>query len=241
MLQNVSSNYKTDLLSPLLDKVQELTGDSEAQRMQFITPYRVIADHSRAATFLIADGVVPGNTGRNYICRMIIRRAARFGSKIGLKEPFLAKVADVVIQNYAIAYPELLKNRDQILDSITREEIRFQRTVDQGISYLEELLAEVSGDPAKVLSGAKAFDLYATHGLPLELTRDVARERGLEVDQDGFRQAMEDHRIASGGGKAFGPLGGENVNVYRQLLAEMQASQQMGTRGSFTTRIRNWK
>lgn len=231
VLQNVSSNYKTDLLSPLLDKVQQLTGDSEDQRLQSITPYRVVADHSRAATFLIADGVVPGNTGRNYICRMIIRRAARFGSKIGLKEPFLAKVADVVIQNYSIAYPELMKNRDQILDSITREEIRFQRTVDQGISHLEELLTEVSGESTKILSGAKAFDLYATHGLPLELTRDVARERGLEVDQDGFRQAMEEHRIASGGGKAFGPLGGENVNIYRQLLAEMQASKLIGSDG----------
>jgi alanyl-tRNA synthetase len=107
VLQGVTSNYRTDLLWPLIEATQEMTGHSDEEREANFTPYRVIADHARAAAFLIADGVVPGNTGRNYICRMIIRRAARFGSKIGLNEPFLARVAEVVVENYGDFYPEL--------------------------------------------------------------------------------------------------------------------------------------
>ena len=231
VLQNVDSNYKTDLLSPLLDKVQELTGQSDAQRQEFFTPYRVIADHTRAAAFLIADGVVPGNTGRNYVCRMIIRRAARFAGKIGLNEPFMAKVAQTVIDGYGSAYPELVRNQATILDNLTREEVRFQRTVEQGMSHLNDLLTEVAAKSQTMLDGAQAFDLYATHGLPFELTRDVAREQGLEVDQVGFTRAMEEHKLASGAGKAFGPLGGENVDLYRQVLETLQARGEIGAQG----------
>ncbi len=231
ILQDKPSNYRTDLLFPLMEKVRELTGHSEAERDANITPYRVIADHARAASFLIADGVVPGNTGRNYVCRMIIRRASRFGSKIGLDEPFLAQVADVVIEHYGKAYPELVRNREAILDALTREEKRFKRTVEQGLAHLEELLQEVKSSGGQVLDGEKAFDLYATHGLPLELVRDIALEEGLEVDQAGFARAMEEHRLASGAGKAFGPLGGENVDVYRGILESLQKSGELGSDG----------
>ncbi len=142
VLQDVDSNYKTDLLSPMLDEVQRLTGHSQLEREANITPYRVIADHSRAAAFLIADGVVPGNVGRNYVTRMIIRRAARFGSKIGLDKPFLANVASIVIDRYGNFYPELQRHRTAILDNLTREEQRFQRTVEGGVAKLENLLRE---------------------------------------------------------------------------------------------------
>ncbi|HSV85951.1 MAG TPA: alanine--tRNA ligase [Levilinea sp.] len=221
ILQGVRSNYSTDLLAPLMDIVQELTRHSVEQREQYITPYRVIADHARAAAFLIADGVVPGNTGRNYICRMIIRRAARFGSKIGLNEPFMASVARVVIQHYGEAYPELRRHQKAMLDSLTREEKRFQRTVEAGVSHLEELLDELRRRGGGVLDGTQAFDLYATHGLPLELTRDIAREQGLDVDESGFRQAMDEHRLVSGAGKALGVMGSEDVDVYRALLDQL--------------------
>ncbi|HEY9077255.1 MAG TPA: alanine--tRNA ligase [Anaerolineaceae bacterium] len=224
VLQGVTSNYRTDLLMPLLDKTMELTGQSPTEREANITPYRVIADHARAAAFLIADGVVPGNTGRNYICRMIIRRASRFGGKLGLKEPFLAKVAEVVIQNYGSFYHELVKNRNAILTSITREEERFQKTVEVGLSQLEDLLADLKAKGETVLDGRKAFELYATNGLPLELARDVAREQGTDVDEVGFRLAMEEHRLASGAGKAFGALGGEDVDVYRAVLEQLVSS-----------------
>lgn len=231
VLQNAQSNYRTDLLWPLLLKVRELTGQTAAQLEENITPYRVIADHTRATAFLIADGVVPGNTGRNYIVRMIIRRAARFGSKIGLNQPFLAKVAEVVIDNYGHAYPELERNRSAILDAITREEIRFQRTVEQGMEHLEEMLAGIKAEGKEILDGEKAFDLYATHGLPLELTRDVAREQSLEVDQAGFVRAMEDHRLASGAGKAFGSMGGDQVEMYRAIFQELQARGDLSEAG----------
>jgi alanyl-tRNA synthetase len=223
LMQGVSSNYRTDLLWPLLLKVQELTGHSDEEREANFTPYRVIADHARAASFLIADGVVPGNTGRNYVCRMIIRRAARFAGKVGLNEPFLAKIAAVVIDHYGGFYPELSKNRTAILDNLTREEERFQRTVEAGLAQLQDLLDEIKARGDKVLEGKKAFDLYATHGLPLELARDIALEQGLDVDADGFREAMDEHRTASGAGKAFGSMGGEDVDIYRLLLGDLQA------------------
>jgi alanyl-tRNA synthetase len=223
LLQEVNSNYRTDLLWPLIEETRSLTGQTVEQVEANFTPYRVIADHGRASAFLIADGVVPGNTGRNYVCRMIIRRAARFGSKIGLDEPFLARVAEVVIQNYGGFFPELVKNRKTILMNITREEERFQRTVEGGLSQLNEMLAGLRARGQDTLDGRLAFDLYATHGLPLELTRDVAQEQGLRVDEAGFVEAMGDHRVASGAGRAFGPLGGEDVDVYRALLEDLQA------------------
>ncbi len=233
ILQGVYSNYKTDLLFPLIQKVQELAGATDEQREANITPYRVVADHARAAAFLIADGVVPGNTGRNYVCRMIIRRAARFGSKLGLNEPFLAQVAQVVIDHYGAFYPELARNHKTILDSLTREERRFQRTVESGLAVLQEMLDEVRASGRKVLDGHKAFDLYATHGLPLELTRDIAREQGLEVDETGFREAMAEHRLVSGAGKAFGPLGGEDVDLYRSILDDLIGNGQIEPAGVY--------
>ena len=221
IMQGKNSNYRTDLFSPMIDRVRELAGTSVAEMDANFTPYRVIGDHTRAVTFLIADGVVPGNVGRNYICRMIIRRAARFGQKIGLKDPFMARVAEAVIDTYGSAYPELTKNRKAILESITREEKRFQRTVEGGLSLLQDELDVLKKSGGKVLDGNRAFELYATHGLPLELTRDVARENELEVDEAAFKQAMEEHRVQSGAGKAFGPLGGEDVEVYRGVFEDL--------------------
>jgi alanyl-tRNA synthetase len=221
ILQGVDSNYMTDLLKPLMDYVMEMTGHTEAERDVHLTPYRVIADHARAAAFLIADGVVPGNTGRNYVCRMIIRRASRFGTKIGLHEPFLSKVANVVIKEYGPFYKELTKNRTSILDNLEREERRFHRTVEGGMVKLENILERLKKTGKKKLSGSEAFELYATYGLPLELTRDVARENNLDVDEQGFLEAMQDHRIASSAGEAFGFLGGEDVEIYRKVAQEL--------------------
>lgn len=231
LLQGVNSNYRTDLLWPLIQETQSLTGQSVEEVNINFTPYRVIADHARAAAFLIADGVVPGNTGRNYICRMIIRRAARFGSKIGLNKPFMARIADVVVREYGQFFPELAKNRKTILDNLTREEERFARTVEGGLSQLEDMVAELRSAGINILDGHKAFDLYATHGLPLELTRDVLQEQGLLVDEEGFVAAMEEHRLASGAGKAFGALGGEDVDVYRAVLEDLQSRGKLDTQG----------
>ena len=236
VLQGVDSNYKTDLFTGSLEVLRSLTGHSEEQMLADFTPYRVIADHVRSAAFLIADGVVPGNAGRNYVARMIIRRAARFGTKIGLNEPFLAKVAEAVIAEYGDFYPELRKAQPAILDNLTREEIRFARTVEAGTAHLENLLSELSrsersGAQSKSLDGHKAFDLYATYGLPFEISRDIAREQGLDVDEKGFNEAKERHALASGGGKSMGVLGGEDAEFFAGILRDLQAKGKLGPDG----------
>jgi alanyl-tRNA synthetase len=233
ILQQKKSNYLTDLLYPSIQAVQAMTGHSDAQVMDFFTPYRVIADHVRATTFLIGDGVVPGNMGRNYICRMIIRRASRFGRKLGLEQPFMAKVAEKIIEGYGDAYPDLVKNKGTILDNLTQEEIRFHKTLDSGMKVLEELMAETKLKKQSVINGAAAFDLYATNGFPMELTRDIARESGLEVDEKGYFQAMEEHRLASGAGKAFGSMGGEDVDIFRSLYEKLTKEGKLPESGVF--------
>ncbi len=137
-------NYQTDLFMPIIRRVQELTGHSDAERDANIVPYRVIADHMRAATFLIADGVRPGATGRDYICRMVIRRAVRFGTKLGFEQPFLADVADAVIDTMRVAYPELEEHREAIRRTITNEEVRFRRAMDRALAELDEMLDDLT-------------------------------------------------------------------------------------------------
>ncbi len=222
MLQKVNSNYRTDLLWPLIEKTAQLSGHGTEHVDANFTPYRVIADHARAAAFLIADGVVPGNMGRNYVTRMIIRRAYRFGGKIGLHEPFMAAVAETVIEHYGEAYPELVRNKTAILATITREEEQFQRTLDKATGHLETLLDGLESQGQRTLSGHQAADLYTTYGMPFEITRDIAQERGLGVDEEGFKEAMEVHRLASGAGKAMGPLGGEFVKLYQPIQKRLE-------------------
>ena len=231
VLQGVDSNYKTDLFTGSLEVLRSLTGHTEKEMLANFTPYRVICDHVRSASFLIADGVVPGNAGRNYVARMIVRRAARFGTKIGLTEPFLAKVAEAVIEQYGDFYPELRKTQPAILDNLTREEIRFARTVEAGTAHLENLLSELRSTNQTVLDGHKAFDLYATYGLPFEISRDIAREQGLDVDEKGFTTAKEEHAIASGGGKAMGKLGGEDAEFFAGILKDLQAKGKLSKDG----------
>ncbi len=231
VLQGVDSNYKTDLFKGALDVLSALTGASREKIYSDFTPYRVLCDHARSAAFLIGDGVVPGNAGRNYVCRMIIRRAARFGTKIGLHEPFLAKVADAFISEYGEAYPELVKHREAILNNLTREEIRFARTVESGTARLQGMLDDLKASGKTVLDGRLAFDLYATNGMPLEISRDIAREQGLDVDESGFRAAREEHSIASGGGKAMGAMGGEDAEFFAGIFKELVAAGKLGEKG----------
>ncbi len=231
ILQNKTSNYKTDLFMPLIARVQALSGHTDEEREANLTPYRVIADHARATTFLIADGVVPGNIGRNYVCRMLVRRAARFGMKLGLNDPFMAEIARVVIKEFGDFYPELKRNKKTILDNLTREEEQFQKTVKAGLEQLDELLMKIHENGESVLDGGTAFDLYATLGLPLEITRDIAEEQGLAVDTVGFQEAMEAHRLASGAGKAFGELGGEDVNIYTELVEKLKETSELDEQG----------
>ncbi len=222
IVQGVDNSYDTDLFSPIMARIQALAGHTAAQRQESLVAYRVVADHCRAAAFMIADGVVPGNAGRNYVCRMIIRRAARFGGKLGFTAPFLAQVAEAVIETFGAVYPELRKHQTSIQRTLTQEEERFQRTVDVGVANLSQLLTDLSEHGGKQLDGEAAFNLYATYGLPLEITRDIAQERGLTVDESGFDKAREQHAEASR--SEIGPLGGEEVGVYRPIVQALQAS-----------------
>ena len=222
VLQGVDSNYKTDVFTPILQRVQEMVGHTPAEVQENIVAYRVLADHGRAVTFLIGDGVLPGNEGRNYVLRMILRRAARFGRKLGFTEPFLAEVAKVVIETMGTQFPELKARRQFILTTITQEEERFLRTLDLGLSRLDEVLAELGAEDGRVVSGEAAFRLYDTFGLPLEITRDVAGERGFRVDERGYQAALEEQRQRGRQADKFESRDEETLKQYTVTLADLQ-------------------
>jgi len=222
VLQGVNSNYRTDLFVPIIQRVQEMVGHTDVEVDENLTAYRVIADHGRAITFLIGDGVIPGNEGRNYVLRMILRRAARFGRKLGFTRPFLAEVAQVVIEMMGHHFPELTSRRQFILTTITQEEERFLRTLDLGLARLDEVLAELETGGRKVLPGDAAFRLYDTFGLPLEITRDVAGERGLSVDEAGYQVALEEQRRRARQADTFEVQDEETLKRYGEVLADLQ-------------------
>jgi alanyl-tRNA synthetase len=231
VLQQVDSNYKTDLFTPIFARIQSLAGHNESERQSLLTPYRVIADHVRAATFLIADGVVPGNTGRNYVCRMITRRASRFGTKAGFSRPFLAEIVDSVLDAYGGFYPELERNAATIKQILTDEEERFRHTVEHGVSHLESMLQALVGSQNQVLPGDQAFELYATYGLPLEISRDIAREQGYEVDEAGFHKAMGAHRLASSSIEGLVGQPQDKVELYAGLIASLRQQKKLSPEG----------
>ncbi|HJW83021.1 MAG TPA: alanine--tRNA ligase [Anaerolineae bacterium] len=226
-LQNAQTNYDTDLFLPLIHRAQELAGQTDAEVRQNVVAYRVIADHGRAASFLIADGVLPGSVGRNYVLRMIIRRAARFGRKIGLDFPFLAEIAEVVIEEMGDHYRELRDRREHILHTLTDEEERFQRTLDLGLSKLEDVLSAAAN---RVVPGVEAFRLYDTFGLPLEITKDVALERGYTVDEAGYQKALADQRERARAGEKF-EMDDQSLAAYRRVLSQLQEQGVLGDSG----------
>ncbi|RMG86939.1 MAG: alanine--tRNA ligase, partial [Chloroflexi bacterium] len=227
VLQGVGSNFETDLFTPIIEATQKLTGHSDAQRDENLVPYRVIADHIRAAVFLIADGVLPGPKGRDSVARLVIRRAARFGRKIGLDKPFLAQVADAVIDVMGHHYTELVERREAIQRAITREEELFGQTMDRGIAELEAMLDELS--EGGVLSGEQAFYLKATLGLPIQVTKDIAEERGYAVDMAGFEEAEAEHSRVSGGGQALGHL--ESADAYAEVFEALKREGKLSDEG----------
>ena len=225
ILQGVEVNYDTDLFVTPIRALQSLTGHSDAQRDTDVVPYRVIADHMRAAVFLIADGVLPGPKGRDSVTRLVIRRAARFGRKLGFDSPFLAQVADAVIEVMGGHFVELVERQTAIRAVITREEERFHRTLGRGLGELDAMLGDLQARGMSALPGDQAFYLTATLGLPVEVIRDVAAERGMEVDLAGFEAAQERHARVSGAGQAMGAL--EGNEAWQALLADLQRSNEL--------------
>jgi len=184
ILQNVHSNYEIDLFQTLIQAAATVTGESDLENKSL----RVIADHIRSCAFLIVDGVLPSNEGRGYVLRRIIRRAARHGHQLGCSDPFFHKLVDSLCQAMGDAYPELIRARDHVAQVLLKEEQRFAETLEHGMKILGQAIESMQG---KVIDGDTVFRLYDTYGFPLDLTADVAREQGLEIDQQGFEQAMQ--------------------------------------------------
>ena len=187
--QGVASTFETDLLKPIMDKVCEMSGVPYKKSEKTDVSLRIITDHARCVTFLISDGVIPGNEGRSYVLRMILRRALRHGKILGMELPFLYKLVDVIVENYGEAYPDLVKNKAKIVDTIKKEEERFAKTLDRGYKMLDEFI-----ETKKDIDGESAFKLYDTYGFPLELTKEIALENGLNVDENGYKIAMQEQK-----------------------------------------------
>lgn len=200
VLQNGATNYDTDIFEPLMETVRQLTGHSDADMNNRPIPYRVLADHGRAMTFLLADGVVPGNEERSYILRMLIRRAIRFGKQLGLQSPFLGQVVETVIDEMGHFYGELPQRRDFIVKAVHQEEQRFARTFETGMSYIDDLIRQKQAQNETVIAGEEAFFLHDTHGFHIQIVEDIAQEHGLSVDRQGFEREMEKQRERSAAG-----------------------------------------
>ena len=228
ILQGKDNNYDTDAFTPIMDRIQELLGHSDDQRQEHLVGYRVIADHGRSITFLISDGVMPGNEGRDYVVRMILRRAARFGKLIGFEEPFLAEICRVVIAEFGPHYSVLQANEDFIVQTVTAEEERFQRALTTGLSLLEGLMDRLRAGETRIIPGEDAFRLWDTYGFPLDITRDVAQENGFEVDEAGYQAALE-HQRQQSGSEQHGAAA--DVSVYVTMLEELRARDLLGADG----------
>ena len=187
--QGVASTFETDLLKPIMDKVSEMSGVPYKKSEKTDISLRIITDHARCVTFLISDGVIPGNEGRSYVLRMILRRALRHGKILGMELPFLYKLVDIIVEMYGEAYPELVKNKQKVIDTIKKEEERFAKTLDRGYKMLDEFISA-----KKDIDGESAFKLYDTFGFPFELTKEIAQENGLNVDEAGFKVAMQEQK-----------------------------------------------
>lgn len=187
IMQGVHSNYETDTFVALIAAAAQAVGCNDLKEQSL----RVIADHIRSCSFLIADGVLPSNEGRGYVLRRIIRRAVRHGTKLGANGAFFYKLVDALIAQMGAAYPELVKHQQRIEQALLQEEEQFARTLQRGLGILDDALAELKGD---TIDGELAFKLYDTYGFPLDLTADVARERGYKVDEAGFAAAMDAQR-----------------------------------------------
>ena len=226
VVQGVASNYATDLFQPYLAEIESLTGrryrTSEADDVSF----RVIADHVRATAFLITDGVMPGNEGRGYVLRKIMRRAMRHGKRLGLAEPFLHALTPLVVENMEEAYPELLLSQELVSRVVHAEEERFKSTLATGVAALERLLDEAQKDGGR-LAGPEAFKLYDTYGLPLDMLNEIAAERNVMVDEAGFEQEMtEQRRRARESWKKTAVL--PDKTVYVSLMNKIEPTRFLG-------------
>jgi alanyl-tRNA synthetase len=219
ILQNVSTAYETDLFTPIIAAVERVSGKSY-DNPDDTYAIRVVTEHGRSVTFLIADGVVPGNEGRGYVLRRVIRRAIRYARRLGIEGNFLGEIADATIEKMGHVYPELVNNRDFILTVLRLEEERFQQAFQNGYNMLTEALTDV-----KTLDGDTMFRLWDTYGFPVEMTQEIAAEQGVAVDTEGFEREMEAQRQR---GRASAQFGEERVKIRQYESLGVGATQFLG-------------
>ena len=219
VLQGTFNNYETDLFKPLIEKTEELTGQSFKKNH---VPFQVIADHIRMLTFSIADGGLPSNDGRGYVLRRILRRAARFGRNLHQTEPFVYNLVDTLGDIMGETFPEIIEKKSHIKKVIKAEESAFSETLDRGLNHFDKLVLSLS---SKVISGEEAFRLYDTFGFPLDLTQLISREKGLSVDEKGFNDAMEKQRSRA---KSKGKFVAESSKLNWTVLIEGNDSRFTG-------------
>lgn len=234
VVQDVETNYETDLFTPIIGKVEKLSGKSLKESESVSVAMKVIADHSRAAAFLIGDGILPSNEGRGYVLRRIMRRAIRYGRNIGLNKPFLHETASVVFEVMKGAYPDLADNAAFITNVIKNEEESFSITLDNGLKLLNDVLAEMAETNEKTIAGDVIFKLYDTFGFPVDIIKDVVKGDDISLDMEGFNKAMDEQREKSrsdisftAGGEAFTKLSAEGIKTdftgYSRLTEESTA------------------
>ena len=217
VVQDVDSIFDVDTIKALRDKVCEITGKEYKKEYKWDVSIRIITDHIRSATFMISDGIMPSNEGRGYVLRRLIRRAARHGRLLGVKGQFLAKLSETVIESSKDGYPELEEKKSMIFKVLTEEENKFDKTIDTGLSILADMEEEMKAKNEKTLSGENAFKLYDTYGFPLDLTQEILEEKGFDVDEDGFKKAMEVQRETARKARKTTNYMGADETVYESL------------------------
>jgi alanyl-tRNA synthetase len=217
VVQDVDSIFDVDTVCALRNKVCEFASKKYQENYDDDVSIRLITDHIRSSTFMISDGIMPSNEGRGYVLRRLIRRAARHGKKLGIKDKFLYKLADTVIDGSKDGYPELLEKKDFINKVLLQEEEQINKTIDQGLSILNGYIDETKFEKSKTLSGEKAFKLYDTYGFPLDLTKEILEEAGIEVDEDGFNSCMEEQRVKARNARKTTNYMGADATVYEQI------------------------
>ncbi|MGM0419615.1 MAG: alanine--tRNA ligase [Bacillota bacterium] len=226
VLQGTKSNYEIDIIYPLIKEVEEKTRQKYRVNSGDINPHRVIADHIRGVTMAIFDGAFPSNEGRGYVIRRLIRRAVRYGQKLGLKGPFMYGLVENVNNLMAGGYPELPQRQEHVEHVIKSEEERFLQTLDQGMEIVEEIKREMKAAGSQKLSGEKAFKLYDTYGFPLDLTEDIMEEAGFEVDKAGFKEEMEKQRTRARQAREDISFAGDSQGLYETVANKLAQNEE---------------
>lgn len=217
VVQDVDSIFDVDTLKALRDHICRLADTEYGKDAQADISIRVITDHTRSVTFMISDGIMPSNEGRGYVLRRLLRRACRHGRLLGIEGSFIPELAQTVIEGSKDGYPELEEKKDFILKMIAKEEDQFNKTIDQGLGILAEMTAKMEAEQTTTLSGADAFKLYDTYGFPIDLTKEILEEKGMQVDEEGFHASMEVQRKTARAARGETNYMGADVTVYESI------------------------